>query len=191
MRHVTIMANRVRSNVRGVNLLGNSVRGLNFLNWHKVYNALIIPGLTYGTQVWYTGVGQNGLVQQLQVAQNDGLCKIAGVFKTTPVEPLHNLMGVPCIPYVLDKLKHSYSLKLQSTTPNAKTHTILFSDQCQYWPDYICPPTNLSHSFLKLAESTYRPSSLDSNGLEGKPRFLYLLSPPPHITSVHKLHLRE
>jgi len=55
-RHVTIMANRTHSNIWGVSILGNSVRRLNFLNWRKVYNALIILGLTYGAQVWYTGV---------------------------------------------------------------------------------------------------------------------------------------
>jgi hypothetical protein len=30
--HVTIMANRARSTIQGVNLLGNSVQGLDFLN---------------------------------------------------------------------------------------------------------------------------------------------------------------
>jgi hypothetical protein len=190
-RHVTIMANRARSNIRGVNILGNSVRGLDFLNWRKVYNALIIPGLTYGAQVWYTGVKQKGLVQKLQVAQNDGLRKIAGVFKTTPVEPLHNLTGVPPISYVLNKLKHSYSLKLQGTVPNAKTQTILYRDQCRYWPDYVRPITNLSHSFIKPAESTYRPLGTADAGPWGKPRFTYLPSPPPHIVASQKHRLRD
>jgi hypothetical protein len=45
------MTNCAHSTIRGINLLGNSVRGLDFLNWHKVYNALVIPTLTYGTQV--------------------------------------------------------------------------------------------------------------------------------------------
>jgi Reverse transcriptase (RNA-dependent DNA polymerase) len=58
--HVMIMVNRARSNICGVNLLGNSVYGLDFLNWRKVYNVLIIPGLTYSAQVWYTGTRQKG-----------------------------------------------------------------------------------------------------------------------------------
>jgi hypothetical protein len=190
-RHVTIMANRTRSNIWGINILGNSVRGLDFLNWRKVYNALIIPGLTYGAQVWYTGVKQKGLIQKLQVAQNDRLRKIAGVFKMTPVEPLHNLTGVPPISYVLNKLKHSYSLKLQGTAPNAKTRTILYQDQCQYWPDYVRPITDLSLSFIKPAESTYRPFGTADARPWGKPRFTYLPTPPPHILASHKRHLRE
>jgi hypothetical protein len=190
-RHITIMANRARSNIQGVSILGNSIHGLGFLNWRKVYNSLIILGLTYGTQVWYTGVKQKGLVQKLQVAQNDRLRKIARVFKTTLVEPLHNLTGVPPISYVLNKLKHSYSLKLQGTAPNAKTRTILYHNQCQYWPEYIRPVTNLSFSFIKLAESTYRPLGTADSEPWGKPQFMYLPSPPPHVLESQKHRLRD
>jgi hypothetical protein len=102
------------------------------------------------------------------------------------VEPLHNLAGVPPIFYVLDKLKHSYSLKLQGTALNAKTQTILYHNQCHYWPEYVHPYTNLSLSFLKPVESMYWPLSLNNTGLWGKPRFTYLPSPPPHILVTYK-----
>jgi len=46
--HVSIMANRARSTIRGINIMGNTQRGLDLLNWRKVYNALVIPVLTYG-----------------------------------------------------------------------------------------------------------------------------------------------
>jgi hypothetical protein len=154
-RHVTIMANRARSTIRGVSLLGNSVRGLDFLNWRKVYNALIIPTLTYGAQVWYTGKRQKSLVHRLQVAQNEGLRKMTGVFKTTPTDPLHNLTGVPPVSYVLSKLMHAYSNRLQGLPARAKVRTILSEDQCRYWPDYITPMTNLRAAFR--APSTYPP----------------------------------
>jgi hypothetical protein len=49
--HVDIMANRARSTVWGISILGNTISGLNLLNWRKVYNALVIPILTYGAQV--------------------------------------------------------------------------------------------------------------------------------------------
>jgi hypothetical protein len=138
------MANRARSTICGINILGNTQRGLDLLNWRKVYNALVIPVLTYGAQVWYTGHNQKGLVHKLQVAQNEGVRKIAGVFKTTPIKPLHNLLGIPPISYVLSKLMHAYSLRLQGLPPNAKVRTVLLTDQCHYWPEYINPPTNLS-----------------------------------------------
>src|SRR6266851_819648 len=155
--HVKIMANHARSTIRGISILGNSIRGLNFLNWCKVYNALVIPILTYGALVWYTGVCQAGLVRCLQVAQNDSIWKITGVFQTTLVEPLHNMTGIPPISYVLPKLMHAYSLRLQGLPLEAKVKTVLETDQCCYWPDYITPPTNLYQASSGLSPSTYCP----------------------------------
>ena len=124
------MVNRARSTIRGISILGNSVRGLDFLNWRKVYNALVIPTLTYGAQVWYTGIGQKSLLQKMQVAQNEGIRKITGVFRTTPVEPLHNLTGIPPISYVLPKLIQSYSNRLTGMTLDAKVRKVLTNDWC-------------------------------------------------------------
>ena len=56
------MINRARSSIRSLSILGNSVRGLDFMNWQKVYNAVVIPALTYGVPVWYMGRHQKGLV---------------------------------------------------------------------------------------------------------------------------------
>jgi len=49
--HVNIMVNYIHSTIYRVNLLGNSVRGLDFLNWRRVYNTLVIPMLMYKAQV--------------------------------------------------------------------------------------------------------------------------------------------
>jgi hypothetical protein len=183
--HVTIMANRARSTIRGVSLLGNSVRGLDFLNWRKVYNALIIPVLTYGAQVWYTGKGQKGLIQWLQVAQNEGLRKMTGVFKTTPIDPLHNLTRVPPISYVLPKLMHTYSNRLQGLPARAKVRTILSEDQCRYWPDYINPMTNLWAAFRAPSISPPRVEGQTSHDRWNTPRLLYLDPTPNHLVPIH------
>jgi len=89
--HVDLMVNRAHSTIKGISILGNSIRGLDFMNWWQVYNTLIIPTLTYGAQVWYMGIQQKCLLDHLQIAQNKGIRKITGVFHTTPIEPLHNL----------------------------------------------------------------------------------------------------
>lgn len=55
--HVNTRANRARSTIRGISILGNSIRGLDFMNWRRVYNAIVVSILTYGTPVWFTGIG--------------------------------------------------------------------------------------------------------------------------------------
>src|SRR6266853_1639147 len=175
------MANWACSTIRGISILGNSIRGLNFLNWCKVYNALVIPILTYGAPVWYTGVCQAGLVHCLQVAQNDSIQKITGVFRTTPVDPLHNMMGIPPISYVLPKLMHAYSLRLQGLPPGVKVKTVLQTDQCHYWPDYATPPTNLRRASSGLGPSTYHPLDPCTAGSWLHPQLLSAPQPPSSL----------
>lgn len=74
------------------------------------------------------GVRQKGLINQLQVTQNEGIHKITSTFKTTLVEPLHNLTRVPPISYMLPKLMHTYSLRLNGLPLGAKIRTVLTTD---------------------------------------------------------------
>jgi len=146
--HVDIISSHAQSTIRRIHILSNSVQGLNLLNWKKGYNALVIPILTYRAMVWYTGISQKGLVQCLQVTQNEGLCKITGTFKTMPLDPLHNMTGVPPLSYLLPKLMHAYTL----------IHTILTHNWCHYWPAYINPITNLTCTSKDIGLSTYWPT---------------------------------
>jgi hypothetical protein len=155
--HTQIMANRGRSTIRGINILGNSVQGIDLLKWQKVYNALVILVMTYGVLVWYTGTGQKSHIKLLQTTQHEGIRKLLGVFKTTPLEPLHNLMGIPPICYLLDKLLNAYTHRLQAMPPNAFVRTVLETDRCRIWPDYFIPPTNLHLVSANIGTSTYCP----------------------------------
>jgi hypothetical protein len=76
--HVDIMCNRTRASLKGLALLGNSVRGLDFASWRLAYNAVCLPVLTYGCQLWYSGK-QKTLINKLQVVQNEGIRKDHGV----------------------------------------------------------------------------------------------------------------
>src|SRR6266851_4697390 len=109
-----------------------------------MYNALVIPVLMYGAQVWYTGINQKGLLTQMQVAQNEGIHKVTSIFKTSPIEPLHNLTHVPPIMYLMGKLMHSYSLRLGHLPLHVKVRMVLTMDQCHYWPAYVHPTINLA-----------------------------------------------
>jgi len=50
-KHISIIVNCAQSTIHGISILGNSIRGLNFMNWRHIYNTLVIPILTYGAQV--------------------------------------------------------------------------------------------------------------------------------------------
>jgi len=66
--HIKIMAARAQSSFRGL-LLGNSVRGIDFHNWHLVFHAITLPVLLYGLPVW-SHRAPKSLIRILQVAQN-------------------------------------------------------------------------------------------------------------------------
>jgi len=38
--HITVMANRTRSTIHSLSILGNSVQGLDYTNWHCVFHSL-------------------------------------------------------------------------------------------------------------------------------------------------------
>jgi len=90
--HVKIMAARAQSSFQGL-LLGNSVWGIDFHNWHIVFHAIILPILLYGLPVW-SFCAPKSLLRILQVAQNVAVRKISGTFCTTPIEPLHNMLAI-------------------------------------------------------------------------------------------------
>jgi hypothetical protein len=124
--HVKIMAARARSTLKSLSLLGNSVRGLRFAAWRRLYHAILVPTLTYGIAAWHPLEGtRKGLISVLQVAQNDALRKMSGCFRTTPIDPLHNLLAIPPMEYTARKLVRSYSDRLARLPPTHLVHTIL------------------------------------------------------------------
>jgi hypothetical protein len=185
--HAQVMANRGRSTICSINILGNSVRGIDMLKWRKVYNALMIPVMTYGVPVWYKGNGQKWHTKLLQTAQHEGIRKLLGVFKTTPIEPLHNLTGIPPICYLLDKILNAYTHRLQAMPPNTLVHTVLETDRCRIWPDYFIPPTNLHALSVNIGTPTYRPIGPYSAGTWTHPQILYNPTPSDATT----LHYKE
>ena len=60
----------------------------------------------------------------LQVAQNDALRKMSGCFRTTPIDPLHNLMGISPIEFTAWKLVRSYGDCLARLPPMHLLHTV-------------------------------------------------------------------
>ena len=109
--HVDTVCNRARATLKALQLLGNSVRGLEQASWRLAYNAICLPVLTYGCQLWYMGK-QVTLVKKLQTVQNEAVRVISGTFRTTPREPLHQLLTILPMNLCLDMLTQSTALRL-------------------------------------------------------------------------------
>ena len=109
--HVEVMCNRARASLKALQLLGNSVRGLDQARWRLAYNAICLPVLTYGCQLWYTGK-QVTLVKKLQVVQNDAVRLISGTFRTTPRDPLHQLLNILPMDLRLNMVVQNTALRL-------------------------------------------------------------------------------
>ena len=109
--HVDTVCNRARASLKGLQLLGNSNRGLDQAKWRLAYNAICLPVLTYGCQLWYTGK-QVTLVKKLQTVQNDAVRIMSGTFRTTPREPLHQLLTILPMDLRLKMLTQNTALRL-------------------------------------------------------------------------------
>ena len=116
--HVKIMSTRARSIVKGLGVLGNSIRGFHLVSWRKIFISVILPVLTYVSQVWFRDVSQVTLINTLQVAQNEACRKLAGTFHTTPVNMIHSLLSIPPIRVRLRHLLHSQGQRLASQPPS-------------------------------------------------------------------------
>src|SRR5579859_8191225 len=112
--HVTIMCNRARASINALKVLGKSIRGLSMANWRLVLNAVCLPVMTYGCQLWYKPEAKNvkGLVGMLQRVQNDMVKVVAGAFRTAPREALLEFTRMLPMKYHLEKLTLTTALRL-------------------------------------------------------------------------------
>jgi len=139
--HATIVSNRARSIVRALAILGNSIRGLHFASWWKVFHAIILPILTYASPVWFSARTKKKvltiLATILQTAQNDAICKISGCFKTTPTNALHHLLAILPIKFTLMKLHLNSIDRLECLPPSSQLHTSHTLNPVKLWPDFL------------------------------------------------------
>jgi hypothetical protein len=68
--HVRIMCNQARASIKALQVLGNTIRGLSMANWRIVLNAVCLPVMAWGVQLWYRTGGAKGLITMLQWVQN-------------------------------------------------------------------------------------------------------------------------
>ena len=110
--HVTTMCNRARASIKALKVLGNTHRGLSMANWRLVFNAVCLPVLSYGCQLWATSRKYRTLVKKTQLVFNEGVKIISGAFRTAPREALHELTRILPARFFFDKLTQTSALRL-------------------------------------------------------------------------------
>ena len=141
--HVTIMANHARSTIHALSILRNSVRGLDYANWRQLFHSLILPVLTYSFPLYSTQPHIKGLLDILQITQNDAVRKMSGAFKTTPVVPLHYLLAIPPLPLTIIKLTDVFRLRIKCLPPSHLIRTITTFNPAAAWFLSLRPSTCL------------------------------------------------
>ena len=126
--HVDIMCNRARASLRALQILGNSHRGLSMANWRLVFNAVCLPVLSYGCQLWANARNYKTLVGKAQVVFNEGVKVISGAFRTAPREPLHELTRVLPARHFFDKLTATSALRLYRVPVTSQLRSRLGAD---------------------------------------------------------------
>jgi hypothetical protein len=112
--HVEVMANRALSTVNGLRMLANTVCGMSFLNMRLLYKTVVLPVLTFGAAVYFSGHRQKCLVNILQRTQNAALRHMAGAFRTTPTEALHHIAAILPIDLFLQRTPNTAAVCLRT-----------------------------------------------------------------------------
>ena len=170
--HIFTLATRTRSTVLTLGVLGNSIRGISYANWRRVFHSIIIPTLTYGAALWYTGIAQKSLTGPLQVAQNNALRKMCGVFRTTPVEPLHHVANILPISYRLCIARDRFIAHMKTLPPSH----LLLTINTRTTRRHPSIPTSLSA--VLPTSSVYVPNAAPWARVWSHPRCLHLLPTP-------------
>jgi hypothetical protein len=158
--HVRIMCNRARASIKALMVLGNSVRGLSMANWRLVLNAVCLPVMTYGCQLWYKENGTKGLVAMLQKVHNDMVKVVSSAFRTAPREALLQLTRMLPMRHHLDKLTHTSALRLYRLPRVSQ----LLRRLGPHWyvPGRSDHPLVVARASAGAGRSTQRPTALEA-----------------------------
>ncbi|KAG8696018.1 hypothetical protein FRC09_008793 [Ceratobasidium sp. 395] len=126
--HVKKMAAKGLSVIASLRLLANCVRGISVLHARHLYKACVLPVLTYGSPIWYTGIKQQRLIQPLVQAQNVGLRWLLGAFRTSPVPAMEHAASILPIPLTLRRLSENVAHRLRTLPPASQVAKRLPAD---------------------------------------------------------------
>jgi hypothetical protein len=106
------MCNQACASIKALQVLGNTICSLSMANWCIVLNAVCLPVMTWGVQLWYRTGGAKGLITMLQRVQNDMVKVVAGSFHTAPRKALLELTRMLPMRHFVEKLTYTSALRL-------------------------------------------------------------------------------
>jgi hypothetical protein len=161
------MCNCARASLKALQVLGSSHRGLSMANWRLVFNAVCLPVLTYGCQLWANLSNIKSLMKKVQGVFNEGVKVISGAFRTAPREPLHEFLQILPARHFIEKLTHTSALRLYRVPRESQLLSHLghkWDPSVQTGVDRVFPgPSNVT-SWNGSGRSTQRPTALEALG---------------------------
>jgi hypothetical protein len=162
--HVRIMCNRARASIKALQVLGNTVRGLSMANWRLVLNAVCLPVLAYGSQLWYLTGAAKGLINMVQRVQNDMVRQVMGAFRTAPREPLLHFTRMLPMKFFIEKLTYTSALRLYRLPRESQILRRLGTDW--YSPGQGDLPLPVPRSRVLPGKRNQRPTALEALALK-------------------------
>jgi hypothetical protein len=136
-------------------------------NWRLVFNAVCLPVLSYGCQLWANSPKVVSLMKKVQLVFNEGVKVIAGAFRTAPREPLHEILRVLPARHFLEKLIHTSALRLYRVPRGSQLLSHLgheWDSSVQTGTDWVLPGPLASSSRNGSGRSKQRPTALEALG---------------------------
>ena len=173
------MANKGASALLALSLLGNTTRGMTSSHLRILYLGCVIPILTWGAELWYSGINDTTRLARLERVEYKGLLRVAGAWRSSPRLQLSSLTH--CMPLAelipMRRAQFACRLRMGSLSPLMDT---------QPFPNQEVPTT---HRFLaqrlalalpvdtELVRSTQFPSPWYSH--RRHPRIHWDIDPVP------------
>jgi hypothetical protein len=133
-------------------------------NWQLVLNAVCLPVLAYGSQLWYLTGAAKGLVNMVQCVQNNMVKQVTGAFRTAPRGVLLHITRMIPMKHYIEKLTYTSALRLYRL-PRASQ--LLH----QLGPDWYVPgqgdlPLPVPRSRVLPGKCNQRPTALEALSLK-------------------------
>jgi hypothetical protein len=162
--HVRIMCNRARASIKVLQVLGNTIQGLSMANWRLVLNAVCLPVLTYGSQLWFLTGAAKGLINMVQRVQNDMVHQVTGAFCTALWEALLHFTRMIPMKFFIEKLMYTSALCLYRLPRESQLLCRLGEDWYTLGQGDLPLPVPRSH--VLPGKRNQRPTALEALALK-------------------------